>query len=437
MSESFNPNHFNGKRVMYVNINGTQGICTIWDWDEKKRRYVKRTFGNKYYAFKKANGEQKSICFETFERAKEWRESSNLYAEVVTDSELSFEQAMSKYFAHIKSKIRISTYESYESHAKHLQFFNRFPVRQINAKVIDAWIEYIKSKDYLELQHKSRMTYHHELSILKLILIYVSEYLDDTYQVPVKRRHYDDCITDLLRYQQSRDRNKKRFIPRDDFEKFLTEMWARAQRKPVYLPFTILAEFQLGTGTRVGEACALSWFDVNLQTGEVFISKTVERSRKKGRPTLISPSTKTGDSRTIFLSERALQVLRQWKSRCGRNDGLLFSYDGVKPICYRSAQYHFSGAFRALHLPWRSTHILRHSYSTDFLQQTGNKQALQGQLGHSTSKQTDHYAKVTSVTIQAGVRAYSESIRDSNVVDLFPKIEPEKTDRLGQAGTKK
>ncbi len=437
MSESFNPSHFTGKRVMYVGVKGVQGICTIWDWNAEKTKYTKRTFGNKYYAFKKVNGEQKSVCCETFEQAKEWRDSSSLYAEVVPHDELYFADAKAKYFKHVKTKIRISTFESYESHAKHLSFFDPLPVRQINAKVVDAWIEHLKTKEYLALQHKSRMTYHHELSILKLILIYVSEYLDDSYQVPIKKRHYDDSVIDLLRYQQSRDRNKKRFIPRADFEKFLTEMWARARRKPPKTVFTILAEFQLGSGTRVGEACSLSWQDVNLITGEASISKTVEWSRKKGRATLISPVTKTGDSRPIFLSDRALQVLRLWKARCGWNEGLIFSYDGVHPICYRSAQHHFGAAFRALRMPWRSTHILRHSFSTDFLEKTGDKQALQGQLGHTTSKQTDHYAKITSVTVQAGVKSYSESLKGSNVVELFSRVEEENLDRLGQAGTKK
>jgi integrase len=437
MSSAFNPNQFTGKRVSYISVPGFQGICAIWDWNSEKQKYVKRLLGNKYYAFKKVSGLQKSACFETFDRAREWRDSSNLFIETVSENEMTFEQATEKYLQHSKSKIRISTFESYESHIKHLKFFNPMPVRQINAKAIDAWIEHLKKPDYLKLQRKSRMTYHHELSVLKLILVHFSEYVDDAYQIPIKRRHSADCIVDLAKYQQSRDRNKRHFIPRIDFEKFLTEMWARAKRKTQYTVFTLLAEFQLGSGTRIGEACALSWRDVNLQTGEVFISKTVEWSRKKGRPTLISPLTKTGDSREIFLSERALQVLREWKLRSGAHIGLIFSNDGVNPVCYRSVQHHFGGAFRMLKMPWRSTHILRHSYSTDFLEKTDDKLALQGQLGHATSRQTDHYAKITSVTKKAGVQAYNQSMRDANVVDLFPTMERENQERLGQAGTKK
>jgi integrase len=426
MSRAFNPNQFSGKRVAYISILGTQGICAIWDWNNKKKRYVKRTLGNKYYAFKKMNGCQKSACFETFEQAKHWRDTSNLFEEVVSDNEMTFKQVTEKYLKNCVGRIRVSTYETIESQIKHLRFFNPIPVRQINAKTIDAWIEFVKKPDYLKLQHKSRMTYHHELSVLRLILIHYSEYEDDTYQVPLKKRHTRDCIVDLIKYQQSRDRNKNHFIPRADFEKFLDEMWARAKRKLQYVAFTILAEFQLGSGTRVGEACALSWSDVNLQTGEAFISKTVEWSRKVGRPTVVSPLTKTGNSRTIYISQRALVVLNEWKLRCGRREGLIFSYDGAKPICYRSAQHHFSGAFRALNMPWRSTHILRHSYSTDFLERTKDKLALQGQLGHSSSRQTDHYAKVTDATKRNGVQAYNQSLIGSNVIDMFTRFNQEK-----------
>jgi len=81
--------------------------------------------------------------------------------------------------------------------------------------------------------------------------------------------------------------------------------------------------------------------------------------------------------------------------------------------------------------------ILRHSYATDFLDKTDQKIALQGQLGHSSSKQTDHYAKITSTKIQEGVWAYNRSFRDPNVIDFLPKLEEKNHDRLGKAGTKK
>ena len=175
-------------------------------------------------------------------------------------------------------------------------------------------------------------------------------------------------------------------------------------------------------------ACAVEFADVDFQTGAVNISKTVLWSRKKGRATYVSPLTKTNTSRIIYLTERALASLRRWKLQCGRSTGLIFSFDGFTPL----VQYYYDSIFRKLHLKWRSTHILRHSFATDFLEKTGRKDALQGQLGHSSSKQTDQYAKITQNNIRFGVEAYDRSLRDANVVDLFSGKNSEGLDKAGQ-----
>ena len=86
--------------------------------------------------------------------------------------------------------------------------------------------------------------------------------------------------------------------------------------------------------------------------------------------------------------------------QCGRSKGLVFSEDGLNPAPYRVIQHYYDKAFLSAGLKWRSTHILRHTFATDFLEKTGNKLALQGLLGHSSSRQTDHYAKITDSVIK-------------------------------------
>jgi integrase len=189
-------------------------------------------------------------------------------------------------------------------------------------------------------------------------------------------------------------------------------------------------------GARVGEVAAISWEDVNLHSGRVSISKTVQWSRRKGRQTLISPLTKTGKSRQIYVTEHALVMLKKWALQCGRSKGLVFSHDGSNPVTYSSIQHYYDKAFAFAGLKWSSTHILRHTFATDFLEKTGNKLALQGQLGHSSSRQTEHYAKITDSVIKAGVKAYDKQLQGSNVVRLFsPKNGSENPGLLVAAGT--
>jgi integrase len=95
--------------------------------------------------------------------------------------------------------------------------------------------------------------------------------------------------------------------------------------------YSRIGEFQIGSGTRVCEVGAVSWSDIDLKSGTVLISKNVQWSRKKGRPTRISPLTKTAKSRHIYLTERALSMLRKWAVQCGRSKGLVFSEGWVEP----------------------------------------------------------------------------------------------------------
>ena len=57
--------------------------------------------------------------------------------------------------------------------------------------------------------------------MLRQILEYYAEYKSDSYQLPLKKRHLKDCIVDHQKYAQSKDKGKRKFIPRADFEKFL------------------------------------------------------------------------------------------------------------------------------------------------------------------------------------------------------------------------
>jgi integrase len=59
---------------------------------------------------------------------------------------------------------------------------------------------------------------------------------------------------------------------------------------------------------------------------------------------------------------------------------------------------------------------MRHSFSTDYLEKTKNPKALQGQLGHRTAEQTNHYAKITDAMKQQGMAEYDRSFSELLVV---------------------
>ena len=415
----FNPCIYTGKDPIYEKVPGYQGITSIWDWNSSKGKYERRKTGNQYLAYKKIQGLQKSKCFDSFEKAKKWRESPNLFYAEEQNEELTFKEVMDKYFEYKKTKVKASTLETYESNASHLAFFYSLPMNQINARAVDAWLEKVKKAEYLALQHQTRLSYGHELGLLRQVLAYYSEYLCDSYQVPIKKRHNDDAIIDKQKYFQKRAEGKQRYIPFEDCEKFINGLKTRGERTEHQWLYYVLGYLQLRTGMRIGEACALDFRDVNFETGEVYVSKTVQWSRRKGKETVISPSTKTGESRYVYATGQILGLLKDLGCKLGRTKGLIFSTTGFTPVPYRSVQYHYDAAFKEAGLKWRSTHILRHSFATQFLELTSNQHALKGLLGHSDIRQTDHYGKTTETMILSGFKAYEQRLmNDSKVASI-------------------
>ena len=302
-NQKFIPSHYKGKKTVYVSINNVPEISSIWDWVDRKKKYCKRSIGLKFYAVKRVNGKQVTKCFSALNEARDWKNAKEL--EIDTESEeILFEELLEMYFSKKKSEIRISTFETYQSKAKHLEFFNGFAVKSITPKTIDLWLQSLKAPRYLSLQHGTRLTYRHELSLLRQVLDFYSEYVcdDNSYSIPIKKRHRKDCVVDRVKSKMSSEKNKRKFLPRKLIFEFLRELRKRSLEKPENEVYFVLGLFQFSTGTRIGEACAIDWIDVDLQSSKVFIHRNVCWSRKKGRETFISELTKTGESRSVLMT---------------------------------------------------------------------------------------------------------------------------------------
>ena len=106
--------------------------------------------------------------------------------------------------------------------------------------------------------------------------------------------------------------------------------------------------------------------------------------------------TKTNQSaRLLMLPGKLKNILRETKKKA--KSDLVFTNNKGELLKYNAIQSAFNAGFVALKLPWRSTHILRHSYATMALMATRDMSSVQASLGHTSSWMTEKYAKVIAL----------------------------------------
>ena len=279
---------------------------------------------------------------------------------------------------------------SQQSYTFHFRYFTKGPLANIkmehlNAKAIHAWLQWLKK--HPTAKNKGRKTFIHELKSLSAILNWYRNFVDEDFNVPITKKHRQLC-----HYKPVPPKRPDYYARPEELRAWIN--WLQGHRSsPVYWQ---LATFMLLTGARVGEACGMLWEAVDFKQGTARVVRIVRWDHKTRRPHL-EDTTKTESSvRLLLLSNELIKLLKQMKEENG-DEGLLFKDKEGEPLKYRAIQSAFNAGFMALKLPWRSTHILRHSYATMALIATKDLSSVQASLGHASSRMTEKYAKVIAL----------------------------------------
>lgn len=183
-----------------------------------------------------------------------------------------------------------------------------------------------------------------------------------------------------------------RFLELSEVEKLLSVPNLQADTG---LRNRIIMQLQWETGMRISEVLDLRPRDVII--GE----KKITVQRGKG-----------GKTRVLFWrSDEVSMLLERWKERRPKSDFLfptIRSKDGKgKRIEPRQYRIQFDRYVASAGLPeWTTSHVLRHSFSTNFLNNGGNIRTLQVILGHSSLATTEKYLHVTSRDVAVAMRGY-------------------------------
>ena len=139
------------------------------------------------------------------------------------------------------------------------------------------------------------------------------------------------------------------------------------------------------TGIRIGELCALTWRNIDLDNGIIFINKTMQRVKntdatKKAKTKIIIDNPKSNASmRKIPIPEILLNKLKGFKSK--ESTYLLTNTtDYIEPRIY---QRHFKACLQECTIKDNNFHTLRHTFATLAISRGVDIKTVSILLGHT------------------------------------------------------
>jgi len=188
-----------------------------------------------------------------------------------------------------------------------------------------------------------------------------------------------------IKLAKDRSERQVRFLDLEQLEKLFA---APDISKVNGLRDRAILETFFSTGMRVAELVSLNRDQVKIKPGMEELE--------------VSIVGKGGRIRTVYFSERTLSWLRKYLKTRTDNEGALFinyrsKKDAPRRLTSRSIEKSLKKYVILSGLPLTTTpHVMRHSFSTDLLNQGVDLRILQEFLGHKSILATQIYAHVTS-----------------------------------------
>lgn len=142
----------------------------------------------------------------------------------------------------------------------------------------------------------------------------------------------------------------------------------------------------LSTGLRIGEVCALKWFDINMDTGLLHVNRTIERiyivDSDKPHTEIVINTPKTKNSlREIPLSKELVRIFKSLMKVVNKDYYVLTN--NTKPTEPRTYRNYFNKLLKQLDIPRLKFHGLRHSFATRCIESHCDYKTVSVLLGHA------------------------------------------------------
>ena len=181
---------------------------------------------------------------------------------------------------------------------------------------------------------------------------------------------------------------ERRYLSQEERYKLVQTCYAKRKNGVRIYKYGALYVFMLYSGCRIGEALALKWSDINFEARTANIHSTVVYIKNRKDNTrrsleIVQPTTKTGHSRLIYLSDMAIDALRDLQKQLGwKEDGYIVHVNHVKPIYRSAAQNTFDRIIKRADIEHCGVHALRHSFVSLMLHNNVPITMISQMVGH-------------------------------------------------------
>lgn len=349
--------------------------------------------------------------FADFTAAKRFSKMRSMPPVVRDNLSDTFKEVFERFYVHKeKRQLRRGSLDGFRSRFEHLEFFQPLPMSKITPQIVDRWLDLIHDTDYKRLQRVNRLNYQHEYTLLSGIFNYYRNYENDSFIIPLLKRHREVACA----RPKDKQHERMHFLNEDEEIGFLNALKVEDR-------FHDLALLQLNTGLRIGEAAALQFRNIDFKKSELVICQHLDWPRRKGANIVVLPGTKSGASRWVPLTQECRDMLMRRKST-SKNDRVFTDPRNDNCwIAYRQIQYAYDRAFAKVSETVRGSHALRHTFAVRYLNQTKDIHALQRLLGHASLEETQGYAKYTNESVRQSFQLF----KGGKAADLVPSTVPQ------------
>lgn len=359
MKKKFNEKTYLGSKRIEKSIQGNPNITKLWHWNTMKACYEVNPNAKSYISRRKriVDGRRvtQKLAFYSLTEARSWQHEAEAQPkeQVTVDDSPTFSLVVNDYRKNRFTTLKVSTQNLYDRlmKSKNWEILYNFKINEITPVTIDQWIKRMKSNPH----SSTRTSFKKELSLLKTILTYYSEY-DDKYQLPFKVRHKKDIVV------RAKEHSKNKDLTQDQFQRFRQELLKGKMGLMIYT----LATVQYYQALRISEAAGIHAEDIILnqhkELSRLKVSKSVMYdSNKRGilQNSFKNSNSNHGSKESPLFPESYFAIQKYFETYKDRK-GALFIQDNGELLTYRQIQHAYDKAFRLAGLNFSGTHIMRH-----------------------------------------------------------------------------